>query len=139
MRDLDITNRDLFGNVTFQIKSSSVSGIENVIQKVTTMLLSQNKTTYFGSIIGSDALSAGKFNYTNDNSSDFKLVIADNLINILNAIQSDESKYNIPVEDRIKDIQIKDLVFEKKTLNVFLSLIVSTNSATKVIQLPVKK
>jgi hypothetical protein len=139
MRDLDITNRDLFGNVTFQMKSSSVSGIENVIQKVTTMLLSQNKTTYFGSVIGSDALSVGKFNYANDDSSDFKLVIADNLINILNAIQSDESKYNIPVEDRIKDIQIKDLVFEKKTLNVFLSLIVSTNSATKVIQLPVKK
>lgn len=139
MRDLDITNRDLFGNVTFQIKSSSVSGIENVIQKVTTMLLSQNKTTYFNSIIGSDVLSAGKFNYANDNSSDFKLVVADNLINILNAIQSDESKYNTPIEDRIKDIQIKDLVFEKKTLNVFLSLIISTNSATRIIQLPVKK
>lgn len=138
MRDLDITNRDLFGNVTFQMKSSSVSGIENVIQKVTTMLLSQNKTTYFGTIIGSDVLSAGKFNHSSD-SSDFKLTVANNLINIKKSIQLDENKYNIPIEDRIKNIQIKDLVFDKKTLNMYLSLIVSTNSTTKIIQLPVKQ
>lgn len=139
MRDLDLTNRDLFGNVTFRMKSSSVSGIENVIQKVTTLLLSQNKATYFNTIFGSDTLSAGKFNYNTDGSTDFKLAVADNLINIKKSIQSDEVLHNIPIQDRLKDIQIKDVVFDKKSLSVYMSIIISTNSVTKIIQLPVKK
>ena len=137
MRDIDLTNRDLFGNVSFKIKSSSVSGIENVIQKVTTLLLSKNKTTYFNAIAGSDALSAGKFNH--NDSTDFRLTIADNLINIKKSIQSDELNYNIAFADKLKDIQIKDVVFDNKTLSVALSLTISTNSATKIIQLPVKQ
>ena len=137
MRDIDLTNRDLFGNVSFKIKSSSVSGIENVIQKVTTLLLSKNKTTYFNTIVGSHALSAGKFNLSD--STDFRLTITDNLINIKKSIQSDELNYNIAFADKLKDIQIKDVVFDNKTLSVALSLTISTNSATKIIQLPVKQ
>ena len=120
MRDIDLTNRDLFGNVSFKIKSSSVSGIENVIQKVTTLLLSKNKTTYFNAIAGSDALSAGKFNLSNP--TDFRLTIIDNLINIKKSIQSDESTNDIAFADRLKDVQIKDIIFDNKTLSVALSL-----------------
>ena len=136
MRDLDITNRDLFGNVSFKLKSTYVSGIETLIQKITTMLLSRNATTYFNIIPGSDVLSAGKFNHSD--STDFKLTIADNLINIKKSIQTDETKNGIAVADRLKDVQIQDIVFDKKTLQVALSLLVSSNSTTKIIQLPVK-
>lgn len=138
MRDLDITNRDLFGNVTFKIKSSYVNGIETLIQKVTTLLLSNTKDTYFGTVYGSDIVESGKYNYNNIDGGDFKIVISNNLFSIKKAIQKDEVKYNIPFEDRLKNIEIKDILFDKKLLKLSVSLIVSTNSATKIIQLPVK-
>lgn len=138
MRDLDLSNRDLYGNVSFKIKSNSISGIENLIQKITTLLLSSTKTTYFGEIAGSDVLSAGKFNFSTDSTLDYKLMITDNILNISKKIKNDENKYNIPSADRLKNIEIKDIVFDKTNLNVYLSLIISTNSATKIIQLPVK-
>ena len=138
-RSLDITNRDLYGNVTFKMKSGYVTGIENVIQKVTCAVLSQTKTTFFNAIPGSDALDAGKYNFNTDGTTDFKLTIANNLISIMKSIQDDETTYNIPFADRLKNIQIKDVVFDNVSLSVFLSLIVSTNSATAIIQLPVKQ
>ena len=139
MIDLDISNRDLFGNVTFLMKSGSVTGIEKLIQKVVILVLSNIQTTFFNSIPGSDAMNASKYNFNADGSSDFKLAIADNLINIIKFIKADEVTYNIPVVERLQDIQIKDVVFDNSSLSVFLSLIIVTNSATVIIQLPVKK
>ena len=136
--NLDITNRDLYGNVTFLLKSARVYGIENVIQKVTTCLMSSKKTTYFGNVYGSDALQAGKYNFNADGVTDFKLQIIDDLVNIKSSIQADETTYNIPVADRLKDVTIKDVVFDNTSLTANLSLLISTNSASTIVQLPVK-
>ena len=58
--------------------------------------------------------------------------------NIKKFIQDDEKLYHIPLADCIKDIQIKDVLFDKATLTIYLSMIISTNSASKIIKLPVK-
>ena len=139
MRDINLTIRDKFGNVSFGITEvAENSGIETVIQKVTTLFLSKNKTTYFGSIPGCDILSVGKFNFNSGDTSEFILSIADNINSIQKSIQSDEVTYNIPFVDRLKSISIYDIVYDSVTTNVKLSLLISTNSASKIVNLPVK-
>jgi len=139
MRDIDLTYRDAYGAVTFGIKPNSQNtGIETIIQKVATSVLSSNKQTYFGSIYGSDVLNAGKYNFTENGSDDFRVSVAADILNIKKQIQADEVAYNIPIIDRLKDLQIKDIVFDKKTTYVYLSLLISTNSTTQIINLPVK-
>jgi hypothetical protein len=139
MRDLDLTFRDQFGVVTFGIKQNSQNtGIETIIQKVATSILSTNKSTYFGNIYGSDTLNAGKYNFTDNGSDDYRVTISSDILNVKKQIQADEVKFNIPIVDRLKDLQIKDIVFDIKTHDIFLSLLISTNSSTQIIQLPVK-
>lgn len=139
MRDLDLTFRDAYGIVTFGLKPNSQNtGIEVIIQKVAISILSFNKITYFGNIYGSDALNAGKYNFSDNGSDDFSVTIASDISNIKKQIQTDDVKYNIPTSDRLKDLQIQDLIFDKKTTNVYLSLLISTNSTTQIVKLPVK-
>lgn len=137
MRDLDLTSRDLFGRVTFGIKNSSVSSLELLIQKITMMLLSDSKVTFFGNIIGGSLTSASKFNYDTSNN-DFRIFVADSINTIKKKITDDETLMNVPYSDRLKSIEIKDVLFDKKTLQVSLSLIVTSNSISKIIILPIK-
>lgn len=137
MRDLDITNRDLFGRVTFGIKSSEVSSLELLIQKITVMLLSDTKETYFGIVIGGNIISASKFNFDSSNS-DFRIFVTDTVNTIKKKINEDETLQNVPYSDRLKSIDIKDVLFDKKTLQVSLSLNIATYSNSKTIILPVK-
>lgn len=137
MRDLDISNRDLFGRVTFGIKSSAVTSIELLIQKITILLLSDSKETYFGSVIGGDISYASRFNYDNINS-DFKIFITNSIDAIKKKINEDETLQNVPYSDRLKSIVVKDILFDKTTLQVSLSLTITSYSTSKTIILPAK-
>lgn len=137
MRDIDLTSRDLFGRVTFGVKNSTVTGLELLIQKVTMMLLSDSKTTFFNKVVGGSLNAAGKFNYDTSNK-DFKIFILDGIGSIKNKIAVDESLMNVPFLDRLQSIEIKDVLFDKETLQVSLSLLIASNSTSRTIILPVK-
>lgn len=139
MRDLDITYRDLYGRISFGFKKTGeTSGIETLIQKFTVALLSSSLKTYFHEFFGGEVLSAGKFNFGESGSDDFKMVIASNITAIISQIKQGEIDQNIPFEDRIKSAYIKDIVFDKKTTYVSITIQLSTNSQTKLLVLPVK-
>ena len=139
MRDIDLTYRDIGGVVTFGFKPNSYNtDIEVIIQKVVASILSYSKTTYFGNVQGSNALVAGKFNFTDNGSQEFRIAIAADILNIKKQIQADDVKYNVASIDRLRDLQIQDVVYDVVNQGVYLSLLVSTNSTSQVIKLPVK-
>ena len=60
-------------------------------------------------------------------------------LNIKKTIQQSDVTNNIPYADRLKNIIIKDILYDKKTLGVVVSLLVSTNSSNTLVNLPVKQ
>ena len=80
MIDIDLTYRDKYGKITYGFKKNSTNtGIEILLQKVTTLLLSETKTTYFGTIVGGNISKVGMYNF---NSDDFKVNLTDAILNI---------------------------------------------------------
>ena len=138
MRDLDITNRNMYGNVTFGLKSASVSGLERLIQKVTILVLSEPKQTYFGDIVGGDTKSAAQYVFSSGGNSDFKIVFSDRLTQIQNKLESDDIAENAAHDERLKSLVLNDILFDKMTGHVVLSITVTSNSASKTLKLPVK-
>ena len=140
MIDIDLTYRDAFGHVTFGFKANGYnSGIEIVLQKVTTLLLSSTKQTYFGLIVGGDIINVGMYNFSSMGNDDFKVNLGNAVLNIKKTIQQSDVTNNIPYADRLKNIIIKDILYDKKTLGVVVSLLVSTNSSNTLVNLPVKQ
>lgn len=137
MIDINLTSRDLLGNVSFTIKNKSNSGIECLIQKVATLLLSNSTTNYFTSIIGGNLEALGKITISTIDD-DFRMMIATSLLGLKQKIQKSEIDKNIPIEYRLKNLEIKDILYDKITGTVVLSILLSTNSATRIIKLPVK-
>lgn len=136
MIDIDLTYRDKNGKMTYGFKkNSSNSGIEIVLQKITVLLLSETKTTYFGTIVGGNISKVGMYNF---NSDDFKVNLTDAILNIRKKIQQDEVDNNIDYNDRLKSITIKDILYDKKTMKVVISLSMSTNSSSTLANLTVK-
>jgi hypothetical protein len=138
MRDLDFTKRDMYGQVSFAIKSSTNTGIERLLQKVTIMLLSESNTTYFNEVVGSEASSVGKYLFGNNGTSDFRIVIADNIAVIRRKIMDSDASEGVPFEERLKNLMLQDVLFDNVTKNVVLSILVESNSVTKTVKLPVK-
>jgi hypothetical protein len=140
MRDINLYSRDLYGKVTFGFNSvsSKNSNFEILLQKVQTLTLSESKKTYFSNIIGGEINSIGKFNFGVDGYGDFKAVFSSNLLLVKKKIQADELINNIPVNDKIKSLELKDVIFDQKNLSVLLSIYVSTNNSNSLIKLPVK-
>lgn len=138
MIDIDLSFRNMYGNVTFGIKSKSVTGIELLVQKITILLLSENSSTYFNNIVGGDLLSAGKYSFSENSYDNFKLTILDNLNNIVKKIRQEEVDNNIDKSDRIKNLSLKDILYDKVTTKLSISLLLSTNSDSTSFSLPVK-
>lgn len=139
MIDIDLTFRNLYGNVSFGIKSKSVTGIELLIQKVTILLLSENSTNYFNTITGGELLSSGKYSLTDAVYDTFKLTLLNNLNNIVKQIKLDEANNNMPLKDRIKSLSINSISFDKLTTNLVVKFLLSTNSTSMSFTLPVKQ
>ena len=139
MIDIDLTFRHLYGNVSFGIKSKSVTGIELLIQKVTILLLSENSTNYFNTITGGELLSSGKYSLTDAVYDTFKLTLLNNLNNIVKQIKLDEANNNMPLKDRIKSLSINSISFDKLTTNLVVKFLLSTNSTSMSFTLPVKQ
>lgn len=137
MIDINLTSRDLFGNVSFTIKNKSNSGIECLIQKVAILLLSNSATNYFTSIIGGNLEALGKITISTIDD-DFRMMIATSLLGLKQKIQKSEIAENIPIEYRLKNLEIKDILYDKITGTVVLSILLSTNSVTRIVKLPVK-
>jgi hypothetical protein len=139
MRDINFTSRDLYGNLSFGINFSSMNNnFENLLQKVQTLILSESKITYFSTINGGEVTSIGKYSFDSLGSSDFKAIFSSNLLLIKKKIQSDELVNNIPANDRIKTLELKDILFDKTNAALVLSIRVSTNNSNTIIKLPVK-
>jgi len=138
MRDLDVTTRDMYGSVVFGMKSVAVSGLERLIQKVTILVLSESKSTFFGNIVGGNIKTASHYTFSSNGNSDFKVVFADHLSQIQQKIASDDISENTPLTERLKSLVLKDVLFDKMTGHVVLSITVESNSASKTIKLPVK-
>lgn len=139
MIDIDLTFRNLYGNVSFGIKSKSVTGIELLIQKVTILLLSENSTNYFNTIAGGELLSSGKYSLTDAVYDTFKLTLLNNLNNIVKQIKLDEANNNMPLKDRIKSLSINSISFDKLTTNLVVKFLLSTNSTSMSFTFPVKQ
>lgn len=140
MIDVNLTRRDLYGNVTFGLPmNTSLTGIDMLIQKVTMVILSNSKTTYFGEVLGCNLNLATLYNFDSSNVSDYKIEIGSNLVSIKKQIQADDLMNNIPFENRLKNLELKDIVYDKKLSSISLSLLVSSNSASKTINLPILK
>lgn len=137
-RDIDLTKRDLYGKVSFAIKSSEASGIERLIQKITIALLSESKQTYFGYIVGSEIGSAGNYLFNSKGDSDFRINIIDNLSVIQKKIIDDDANDGVPFSERLKKISLVDVLFDSFSKNVVLSISVESNSGVKTVKLPVK-
>lgn len=136
MIDIDLTYRDKYGKITYGFKKNSTNtGIEILLQKVTTLLLSETKTTYFGTIVGGNISKVGMYNF---NSDDFKVNLTDAILNIKKKIQQDEVNNNINHNDRLKSLSVKEVLYDKKTMNVVISLSLSTNSSSTLASLTVK-
>ena len=138
MQDINITSRDLFGNVVFSWKTTSNSGIEILLQKIVTLALSNTTTTYFNSIYGLSLNGVGKFNFGSNGSNDFQMSVASDLINLINKLMADDVTNNTPYADRLKSITINNIVYDTVKKGVALTLNVSTNSSSKLLTLPVK-
>lgn len=137
MIDIDLTSRDLLGNVSFNLKGKSNSGIECLIQKVVVLLLSNSATNYFTKIIGGNLEAMGKITISSIDD-DFRMMISTSLLGLKQKIQKSEIAENIPTIYRLKNLEIKDILYDKITGTVVLSILLSTNSETKIIKLPVK-
>ena len=137
MRNLCIFNRDQFGHITFGIKSVYISGIDAIVQKFLTAFMSETKTTVFGDIVGSEALKAARYSFNSQGSSDFKIAITDDIANIVRVIKADDIANNLPIEDRLKSVNLLDIVFDKLSSKVYVSLLIASSSASRTIKLPV--
>lgn len=137
MIDINLTSRDLFGNVSFEIKNKSNSGIECLIQKVVVSLLSNSATNYFTSIVGGNLEALGKITISSIDD-DFRMMIATSLLELKKKIQNSEITENIPTNYRLKNLEIKEILYDKLTGTVLLSILLSTNSETRIVKLPVK-
>ena len=138
MRDINLTSRDIYGKVGFGIKSNHNSGIEIVLQKITSLLLSSNKNTYFSNIIGGNLHSVGNYNFSENGNDDFAIMLGDSILNIKNLLQQEDVTNNTVYEDRLKNITVKKILFDKKISTIVITLNVSTNTSSKTITLPVK-
>lgn len=140
MRDINLVSRDLFGNVSFGLKSISIqnNNFDVLLQKIQILILSESKQTYFSRINGGDITTVGKFNFDSTGSGDFKAIFSSNLLAIKQKIKEDEILNNIPFDDRIKNLELKDILFDKVTGSVILSLSVSTNTSNQIFKLPIK-
>ena len=74
----------------------------------------------------------------NFNSDDFKVNLTDAILNIKKKIQQDEVNNNINHNDRLKSLSVKEVLYDKKTMNVVISLSLSTNSSSTLASLTVK-
>lgn len=139
MRDIDLTYRDASGFITFGLKENSYNiDIEILLQKISTSFLSNNKTTYFGDIYGSEILNAGKYTIGDISNSDFKLAITSDILKLQNKIQADDVLFNTPTQYRLKNLSIQDIIYDKVTTKISLSVLVVTNSTVATLKLPVK-
>jgi hypothetical protein len=140
MRDINLSSRDLYGNIMFGFKSisSNISNFDLLCQKIQTLILSDNKQTYFSIINGGNVSSIGKFNFTSNGYSDFKAVFLSDLLNIKQKIKEDELINKIPNDDKLKSLELKDIIFDQKTGAVYLSIYISSNTSNKIFKLPIK-
>ena len=138
MIDINFTSRDLYGNVSFKWKTTSNSGIENLLQKIAVSAFSQTIKNYFKTIYGLDLESAKKYNITTIGTSDFQMQVSSDLINLVKQLKKEDTLNDVPKADRLKDISIVKLFYDTKTNGVVLTLSVSTNSSSQLLTLPVK-
>ena len=137
MLSLNIFSRDMYGHVIFEIKSAYVEGIDAVVQKFITSFLSESKTTYFGDIAGSDIPKIGKYSFSDNTINDFKIATADEISRIVQVIQNDDIINNLPMKDRLKDVNLVDVVYDNISNGVFLTIRISSYSTSQVVKLPV--
>jgi hypothetical protein len=127
----------MYGHVTFEIKSAYVEGIDAIVQKFLASFLSESKTTYFGDIAGSDVPKLGKYSFSDNGVDDFKIATSDEISRIVQVIQNDDAINNLPIEDRLKEVSLLDVVYDKISGGIFLSIRVSSNSTSQIVKLPV--
>lgn len=139
MRDLAIHTRSMNGAMKFGIQSAYVYGFDILIQKIAIFLLSESRDTFFGGIVGSEVLGVGKYNFSDTGSSEFKIQLISDLNNLTKMIKASDIENNIPAEDRLKSIDLIDLIYDKMNAHVYVSLRVNTYSNNRDIKLPVGK
>jgi len=138
MRDINFTSRDLHGNVSYSWKSTANSGIEVILQKIVVSAFSKTLTTYFNQINGLDIESSSKYNFGSVGLNNFKMQITSDLINLQTQLIKEDTINNTPNADRLKSLVLKDIIFDTFTKNISIILVVSTNSSSQIITLPVK-
>lgn len=139
MRDIKLMKLNERGQASFGIHFDSIEGIDVLVQKVVSLLLSNTKETYFGSITGSNLLDTGKYTFGDNGNADFKAQLSSDISLISKKIKAEEARLGIAEPDRLNSISIKDIVYEKATAKIYLSLVIATNAATKNVKIPIEQ
>jgi hypothetical protein len=139
MRDIKLMKLNERGQASFGIHFDSIEGIDVLVQKVVSLLLSNTKETYFGSITGSNLLETGKYTFGDNGNADFKAQLSSDISLISKKIKAEEARLGIAEPDRLNSISIKDIVYEKATAKIYLSLVIATNAATKNVKIPIEQ
>lgn len=139
MRDIKLMTRNELGQVSFGLFSDASEGIDVLIQRVISLLLSDTKETYFGGIVGSNILQTGKYTFGDDGNADFKAQLSSDINSITKKIKTEDTKTNVPDAERLNSITIKDIIYEKSTARIYLSLVIATNAASKNVKIPIEQ
>ena len=138
MIDINFTARDLYGNTTFGWRTTSNTGIETILQKIVVMAFSDIVTTYFNQINGLGLDSAGSYTFDSSGSNDFKMYVTSNLVSLQTQLIAEDTLNSVPYADRLKSLTLKNLVYDTQNQQVAVTLVVSTNSSSTILTLPVK-
>lgn len=139
MIDINFTSRDALGNITYAWKSTTNTGIEILLQKIIVSAFSQTVTTYFNQIYGLDLTSAATYNFSsNVMNSDFQLQVTNDLNNLQIELINEDTINNIDFADRLVSLNISNLAYDTATNRVVLIILVSTNSSSSLLTLPIK-
>ena len=121
------------------VKSTTNTGIEILLQKIIVSGFSETITTYFNQIYGLDLTTAAKYNFSNNvMNSDFQLKVINDLNSLQTELINEDTLNSVDYSDRLKSLSISNLAYDTKTNSVVIILLVSTNSSSSLLTLPIK-
>ena len=105
MRDIKLMKLNERGQASFGIFFNSIEGIDVLVQKVISLLLSNTKETYFGSVTGSNLLDTGKYTFGDNGNADFKAQLSSDISLISKKIKSKYLDGSITAKERLKLVE----------------------------------
>ena len=139
MRDLNITLRNSLGQVKFGVEANNtpISEVEVLIQKIQILLLSKYQKTILTTINGAGINEAGKFTFGDSSYDSFKVQLSNSLDGIESQIKKDDVLNNVPVINRLKNLSLYNIIYDKLTNTVLVEVMITTNLGSTLTKLPV--